>query len=327
MRPYTGNRGASPIAIVTMVVVTLIVGTGLTLVTLWVMGVPLPFLTKAEPPPRPDGVPIPLSGRAIPAYTKLNRDHFRNPKTNEHIVTYRPAEEIERVGIIVDESKLVNRVLAHDIPAGYAIREKDLLPKGTHAGETGGVPEGMRLFVLQADKIQGIHGLKQGDRFDLLASVPVDTKSQAKLLTPGSAEAILAKTNGKQADVRAIVQNGLIVVPLTIREIPTGVPSAAKGGKVPGKPVEEVKIAIDPKEVAPLHEALAIQASLVCVARSGRPEESKAKTATPGSAPPPAIHAMEIMQGKKRQTLVFPTPGKGPTESPMLDDDDGPTKK
>ena len=48
-----------------------------TLVTLWALGVPL--FAKAPPPPRPDGVPIPLSGKAVPAYTRLLRDHFRHP--------------------------------------------------------------------------------------------------------------------------------------------------------------------------------------------------------------------------------------------------------
>src|SRR6266513_2228693 len=86
--------------------------------------------------------------------------------------------------------------------------------------------------------------------------------------------------------------------------------------QIPTKPVQEIHISIDPKEVAPLHEALAIGANLVCVARSSRPDESKAKTFTPGSAPPSPIHAMETIKGNSRQTLYFPTPGKGPEETP-----------
>src|SRR5206468_10069855 len=78
------------------------------------------------------------------------------------------------------------------------------------------------------------------------------------------------------------------------------------------KPVEEVTIAVDPQEVALLHEALAIHETLICVARSGRPEDAHVKTVVTGSPPPPPLHVMETIRGSKREILVFSTPGKGP---------------
>ena len=318
MRNSAGQRGPSLVATVSLVLLSVAALGGLALFSLWMLEYP-PF-AKRETPPSQGGEPIPVSGQAVQAYTRLKVDHFRNPKTGEPTVRYFSAEEKKRLkeerGVIVNEGELINRVLAHDIPPGALFRESDLEPKGTVAGPSAGLDVGKILFVLPAEKIQGIHSLKQRDHFDLLASVPVDAKGQAKLMAPGSAESLLVQGSSKQATVRVLVKGGTVVIPVSIREVPTGSAATGKGGKIPTKPVQEVHISIDPKEAAPLQEALAIGANLVCVARSSRPDESKAKTVTPGSAPPPPIHAMETIKGNSRQTLYFPTPGKGPEETP-----------
>ncbi len=314
------RRGPSLITILTLLVLMLIVGTGLTLGSLWAMGIDLRFWA-AKTAPQPTGFPVPVLARPLPAYTKIKLEHFIDAKSKEPTVRYLPSkEEAESLGFTTKMGDILGRVLTRDKDAGFPFVEKDLFPKDTRAGVVAGIPPGKRAFVLAADKVQGVHSLKVGDRFDLLGSMPVDLdKAMAKLKSLGVEAPLLP--GGKRANVRVLVQNGAVVLPVAIREIPTGSPSMAKGGKVPTKPVQEVTIAIDPEEVAVLHEALAIQATLMCVGRSGHPDEAKSAKVIVGSSPEPRIHQMEVITSKKRQVFSFPDPGKGPRETAMNEDD------
>jgi Flp pilus assembly protein CpaB len=317
MKPV--RRGPSWFSILGFTLTAFVVGGFLIIGTLWALGVDLQFWTEKRPRPQPTGFPVPVLARPVPAYTKVTVEHFLDAKSGELTVRHVSSkDEAEKNGFITDRKDILGRVLTRDKPAGFPFVAKDLYPKDTRPGVVAGIPEGKRSFVLAAEKVQGIHGLKLGDQFDLLASVPVDMdRAFSKLKLVGSFDPISAHP-GKRANVRVLVQNGAIVLPVAIREIPTGSPTA-KGGPTPSKPVQEVTIALDPEEVAPLHEALAIQATLMCVARSGRPDDAAAKTVTPGSPPPAPMHAMEIISNGKRQTLVFPIPGKGPIEPPSLE--------
>lgn len=322
MRSPEVRRGPSMIATMTMIVVAVFVVGGLTLGSLWALGIIGPKENpQAEAPAKkkPEGTPIPLTGRAIPAYTQITREHFLNPKTGEEVITYRSEDAVKKAKILTKLSDILGRVLIHDLPANYAFRDEDLFPKGTRPGVVAGVPPGKRAFVLPADKVQGIHTLKTGDHFDLLGSTPIDLeKAMAKLKSP-LPDSVLAQNSGKHAKVRVLVQKGVVVVPVMVREVPTGSAAQGKGGVLPSKPVQEVTIAVEPEEVAPLHEALAIQATLICVGRSGQKDEAKTKSVTPGSPPGPKIHTMEVIMGNKRQIYSFPTPGTGPLDATTVE--------
>ncbi len=54
--------------------------------------------------------PGPSLARAIPAYTRLTREHFLDPKTNDLVVYYLSEEEIKRGGLITDLRELLGRV-------------------------------------------------------------------------------------------------------------------------------------------------------------------------------------------------------------------------
>ncbi len=127
-------------------------------------------------------------------------------------------------------------------------------------------------------------------------------------MTPGQSH--------KRAAVKVLVQNGAVVVPVAIREVPTGAGPAGTGGKPATKPVEEITIAVDPEEVAILSEALAVSASVVCVARSGQIDDPGPSSILRGSDPGPTLHRMETIVGSKRETLVFPGPGQAPQPLP-----------
>ncbi len=137
--------------------------------------VDLPFLHgKAPEKARPQGVPIPLSARAIPAYTQVVRDHFMDAKTLDLVVAYFSPEDVEKNGFLTVDKVLGHRVLANDKGAGYAFKEKDFLPPGTKPGMAAGVPSGNRSYLLDALQVDGVSDLKIGDLIDVLSAVMVE---------------------------------------------------------------------------------------------------------------------------------------------------------
>jgi hypothetical protein len=75
--------------------------------------------------------------------------------------------------------------------------------------------------------------------------------------------------------------------------------------------VQEIVIAVDPEEVPPLSEAVALSYEMTVVARSGRPDDagdSRITLKATRSGP----RSVETIVGDKRQTLVFPGSGRSP---------------
>jgi Flp pilus assembly protein CpaB len=255
---------------------------------LWATGVidPLaPF--RKEPPSLKGMVQIPVSAVVIPAYTKITRDHFWNPKTGSFATLTVRQEQVsqEMIGTM---SQIIGRVMDHDKPVGYAFTESDFLPKGTRPGLVAGIPPGKRAMRIPLEKIPGLAGLLPGDRFDLVSTLPIDIGG-AGIAGGGiygkqlEVQARMANLQ-KQATVRVVVQNGNIVQPVTTRQVPVANSTLTSGLIVRTKPVQEVVIAVGPGEVAHLTEALAVGADVACIPRSGRPEDPR-DSVTPESSP------------------------------------------
>ena len=68
-----------------------------------------------------------------------------------------------------------------------------------------------------------------------------------------------------------LVTNGVVVTPMETRAVPMSVNSLTQGTVTRTRPVQEIVIALDPHEVSPLAEALALDTRLLCVPRSGQP--------------------------------------------------------
>jgi Flp pilus assembly protein CpaB len=319
VRAVTSVRRRGPslgsLVLLAAVLVFALVAVAAVVYALWALGkIDLPFLTRAAPPP-PQGPPpgkvaVFVSAKAIPAYTKLTRDHIWDAKRNDFAVQWVTPEAVRERGFVTDFNKLFGRVLDHDKPAGYAFTEKDFLPEGTRPGVVAGIPEGKRAFLLDVAKVEGIHALKAGDHFDLVGSFMIDGKVQVSGHPYGGAlpGSVSASGNVKHATVKVLVQDGIVVTPVAVRT--HAVDPTKPPPKTPPKekPVEEMTIAIDPSEVAPLSEALALKAEIMCVARSGRPDDDK-ETRLPNPEEP-KVWVMESIKGKSHERLVFPMPAK-----------------
>ena len=101
----------------------------------------------------------------------------------------------------------------------------------------------------------------------------------------------------KRSLVRPLVQDGVVVSPVTIRNVPTTSSSLTQGTSIRNMPVQEIVLAVAPEEVAPLAEAMDLKYEITCVARSGRP----------ASLPPPAAHPV-VRAAFRRRSRPWPRP-------------------
>ena len=282
-------------------------------------------------------VPVPTPARAIPAYTKVTRDHLWDPKSSRLTFIYLPPQSVTPE-MLVNLSDVLGRVLDHEKPAGYVFTESDFLARGTREGVVAGIPAGKRAIRVPADKVEGLYGLRPGDRFDLVATLPIDTsRGGAQTFgnfggVYGQQLALQARMSNwqKQATVRVMVQNGVVVEPMTTRQVPVFSNTLTQGGVTRMRPIQEIVIAVDPDEVARLTEAMAVDAKISTVPRSGRPDDpADSRTpdlkpvspfTTPGagafsgassdsspqsSAP---FNVVETIMGPKRELTAVPRP-------------------
>jgi hypothetical protein len=240
-----------------------------------------------------DYVAVPVSARPIPAYTMVNRDYLIDLKTGEYALMWVKPEVAQEV--LRKPSEIRGRVLKHEKPAAYAFTEKDFFPVGTKPGITAGIPLGKRAITLDAGKLKGcVHDLKEGDHFDLIASVPIDMPGAGGANSGRSAASIVASPATlvlpKRGFVKALVQDGVVVTPVKIRNVPTATGSLTQGMITRTLPTQEIVVAVAPEEVSPLAEAIDLKYELTCDARSGLPDA----TAQAASSPAPVVPATVV---------------------------------
>jgi Flp pilus assembly protein CpaB len=302
-------------------------------VALWHFGiVDVPFLSNthaADNPAAHGQIAVPMSARSIPAYTKVTRDDVWDAVNAKLAIVWMQPDQVKG-DVVKDLKDVLGRVLDHDKPPGFVFTEADFLPRGTRPGLVGGIPAGKRAVRIEANTVPGLFGLNPGDHFDLISTLAIDTKAQdlSHLNVAGNYGPELAMQAGmanafKRATVHVIVQNGVVVTPVTTRQIPFTQNSLTQGTIVRMRPVQELMLAVDPKEVAPLTEAIAVKAELTCVPRSGRPDEPETSI-TPDSQPTagtggllpglgaggssllPELTVVETINGTKREITAVP---------------------
>ncbi len=338
MSPFSRRRPGSPPGAFAgpMIALAVAVPTVVIVAALWAFGLLDLSKFKSGEPSTAGLVAVPTPGRPIPAYTRITRDHLWDPRRNRLAVVYLPPRAVTRE-MLVGLSDVIGRVIGHDKMPGYVFTDDDFLPKGTREGIVAGIPAGKRAIRVPADKVEGVFGLHNGDRFDLVATMPIDTSraSQSFNVAGVYSEQLSVQTRlsnwQKQATVRVLVQNGVIVEPMTTRQVPILQASLTEHSAVRTRPVQEVVIAIEPEEVARLTEAMAVEAKISMVPRSGRPDDPVSSRTPdlrpvspftgPGSAPvsndsdlasdqdqPPPFSVVETIMGRKRALTAVPRP-------------------
>lgn len=281
---------------------------------LWFAGMlHLPWRQRVAAPIPPGYVAVPLCLRTIPAGTRVAREHLFDPQTLKPRTVPLEQELVARRGVLVNPQDIVGRVLAREKREGYSFTEADFHPAGTRAGLVALIPPGKRSLTIEAARIEGVFGLNAGDHVDLLATVMLDAKRSGR----GSAVPAIAGLGGAgaaapQARVLVLAHDAVVVMPVTTRQKPVASATLTQGMRVRTVPVQEIVLAVDPDEVAGITEALATEALLTCVARSGLPTAGEAERETTGKDPLAGLHTIEAITGKGRELFTFPVVGATP---------------
>jgi Flp pilus assembly protein CpaB len=334
--PSRRRPGSSPGFFAAPLIALAVVASAVVIVAaLWALGLLDLSRFRSGEPSTAGLVAIPTPGRPIPAYTRVTRDHLWDARRNRLAVVYLPPRAVTRE-MLVSLSSVIGRVLGHEKAPGYVFTDDDFLPRGTREGIVAGIPAGKRAIRVPSDKVEGVFGLHDGDRFDLVATMPIDASRTSQSFNVSgvyseqlSVQARLSNWQ-KQATVRVLVQNGVIVESMTTRQVPilqSSLTEHASGVRM--RPVQEAVIAIDPEEVARLTEAMAVDAKISMIPRSGRPDDPiDSRTpdlrpvspfTTPGAGALPAAHTdeardddspafsvVETIMGRKRALTAVP---------------------
>ncbi len=291
------------------------VASGAVIAGLWASGLlRIPWRQDVQARPLPPGyVAVPLCLRPAPAGTVITREHLYDAQTLQVRTVPLEAGLVKARRVLVDPQEILGRVLAREKREGYTFTEADFHPRGTRAGLVSLIPPGKRSLTLEASRIEGVFGLNAGDHVDLVATVMLDTKRSQQIGLPGLRVVGDPRAAVPQAEVRVLAQDAVVVVPVRTRQKPITSSSLTQGPRVRTVPVQEIVLAVSPEEVAGIAEAVAREAQLTCVARSGLAEAAAVERDTTGKHPLADMQTIEVITGKTRELYTFP--GRGPGQA------------
>jgi Flp pilus assembly protein CpaB len=306
-----------------MVVVTVVVSALAAIVLLAALGIIDLSRLRSREPSTVGLIAVPTSATQIPAHTRIRRDHLWDRANARISVVYLPPRAVTKE-MLLNITQIIGRVLDSEKEPGYVFTDADFLPQGTREGLVAGIPAGKRAIRVSADRVDGLYGLNAGDRFDIVATMPIEAADGGRSLNfsgPYSQEIALETQLSnweKQATVRVIVQNAVIVEPMIARGVPVTATSA-QAAAARARAVQDAVIAVNPNEVALLTEAMAVEARLSSIPRSGRPDDP-VNTRTPDLRPFSPFAApgsgnqtngfstVETIMGPKRAVTAVPKP-------------------
>lgn len=293
--------------------------------------------TEIAPPP-PGKIAVVLNPRPLDAYHRVRVEDLIHPQTKRLSTVYLDPERLPD-GVLIGPAEISGRVLARPKAAGFVFTETDFAPKGTRAGIAAGIPPGKRAMRVDVSKVAGLESLNVGDRFDLVATLPLQREAfGGDGIIGGYSTADLTTLDPRlanwtrQATVDVIVQNGLLVQPMSTRSVPVYVSSLTQGGITRTKPVQEVVVALAPEEVARLTQAIAVEAQVQAVIRSGHPDDPE-DSVTPSFVPRSPLGTvagsggsggagyavMETITGNERRYVAVGSPYDTGTEGSAAD--------
>jgi len=306
-----------------MVAATVVVSAIAAVVLLALLGVIDLSKLRSSQPSTAGLIAVPTSAVQIPAHTRIRRDHLWDRANARISVVYLPPRAVTKE-MLLNITQIIGRVLDSEKEPGYVFTDADFLPRGTREGLVAGIPAGKRAIRVSAERVEGLYGLNAGDRFDIVATMPIDAADGGRSLNfsgPYSQEIALETQLSnweKQATVRVIVQNAVIVEPMVARGVAVTTTSA-QAAAARARAVQEAVIAVSPGEVALLTEAMAVDARLSSIPRSGRPEDPvnsrtpDLRPFSPFAAPggdnkSNAFSTVETIMGPKRAVTAVPRP-------------------
>ncbi len=228
-------------------------------------------------------VRIPRSIVPINALSKVRREDIYDLSRGDDCYFWMSKERIAaHPEWITRASDIVGRVMARDKEPDLVFTQDDFLPEGSRTGLSAGIPRGKQGFFVDSETIPGLQLLRQGDTFDLLASLPDEAKEKQDaefgLLAGG-----IKVHGGKPVPlngVRVLVKSGTMVAITRGHEMTTQGSMALPEPESRLRKSEglQITIAIAPEEVPALTQSIAADMPIRCVAGSGQTETTKPTT-------------------------------------------------
>ncbi|MGC6486898.1 MAG: hypothetical protein ACON4Z_04580 [Planctomycetota bacterium] len=278
----------------------------------------------------PDGhVPVYANPRALPAYTKITRDHLL--VAGDLFTLPVPAAAVAQSALYrsgnPDLQRLIGRVLKQEKPALYAFAESDFLPKGTRPGPAAGIPPGMRGVWVDVREVTGLADLCAGDLVDVVAATADTAPREVDTGVLGNVTDTILKARIEAAANRAqqarsssswvVARAARVIAPIRSRPAPGGA-----GARRAGETIDEVFLAMEPADVARFGQALAQDVTLLAAPRSSQPTDAPVEIADDrpadasealrallmgdGQDAPGSFGMVELIRGDTRETVTVP---------------------
>ncbi|RCS54466.1 hypothetical protein DTL42_04810 [Bremerella cremea] len=251
------------------------------------------------------------------------------PYTEIHLATLTPTgarqprtillakEQVEDLNILATADEVVGRVVRRTKSPGTFFTADDFFPLGTASGLAAAVPLGKVAFTIDAARLDGVAGLGLGDRFDLLATRPIDFQKIAQRIGARDLAVSSAIRQG------ALHLNGTAHTEVLLRGAtvlaPPGSPAmhfhgTARTGSKKREMSDPMVIAVTPAEITRLSNELATDTQLTAILRGMLDVDAQP---IPESADPTeSIHVLDSMIGKSRQPIVFLRDHQESTDQP-----------
>ncbi len=215
-------------------------------------------------------------------------------------------EQVKDLNVLATSDQIVGRVVRRAKAPGTFFTEQDFFPVGTSSGLSAAVPAGQVAYTVDASKLNGVAGLGLGDRFDLIATRPVDFQKMAQRIgAKDLAVSSAIRQGGLRLDAGAhtqVVLRGATVI------APPGSSAMRMHGAVNGSTQQDVQspmvIAVSPDEISKLSEVLAVETRLTAILRGNR-NENDVEPISDSADPTESVHVLDSMIGSDRQPIVF----------------------
>jgi len=254
----------------------------------------------------PEGmVRVVVTPRETIPYTELHLSQLVPGGARQPRTILLAEEQVNDLKILATADQVVGRVVRRAKSPGTFFTENDFFPIGTPGGLAAAVPSGQVAYTVDASKMNGIAGLGLGDRFDLIATRPVDFQKMAqrigaKDLAVSSAIRQGALRLDASAHTQVVLRGATLIAP-------PGSSAMRMHGTVTGGKKQDIQspmvIAVAPAEITKLSEVLATDTQLTAILRG---KEDGLATPIPDSTDPTeAVHVLDSLIGGDRQPIVF----------------------
>ncbi|WDI42512.1 hypothetical protein [Bremerella sp. P1] len=250
-------------------------------------------------------VKVVVTPRETVPYTQLHLSQLVPGGARQPRTILLAEEQVNDLKILSTTDQVVGRVVRRAKSPGTFFTEDDFFPIGTPAGLAAAVPSGQVAYTIDASKLNGIAGLGLGDRFDLIATRPVDFQKMAQRI---GAKDLVVSSAIRQGALRLdagahtqVVLHGATVI------APPGSTAMRMHGTVTTSKKQDIQspmvIAVSPEEITKLSEVIATDTQLTAILRGMGDVDA---TPIPDSVDPTqSVQVLDSIIGSDRQPIVF----------------------